>query len=386
MARRPVLTETLILATRLYDGATQAFQTGRALVLRDGVVADLRAATDADRQNPEAIRAAVAAPGMVDMQINGAADAQFNFAPTPATLARMAAGAREGGTAHILPTFITAPRRDYARALAAVRQAMDGNIEGIAGIHLEGPFLSPARPGIHDPSAIRPLDPEDVALLEREAKDFPGPILLTLAPECQNPADLDRLAEAGIVLFAGHSEARPEHLGRMRGVTHLWNAMPGVTSRTAGIVSETLVRDRLFAGVIADGHHVGADALALSLGAASDRLCLVTDAMLTLAGRTTEFRLHGRRITLSDGRLTGEDGTLAGAHVAMDASVRNIMAMTGLDPLAALRMATVTPARALGCQDRLGRIAVGRPASVSLFDEAFHSVGVVVGRLVTRRR
>lgn len=380
------MTETLILAARLYDGVTQAFQSDRAVVMRDGKVADIRAVSDADRQNPAAIHAAVAAPGMIDIQINGAADAQFNFDPTPATLAQMAAGAREGGTAHILPTFITAPGRDYALALAAVRQAMADDTPGIAGIHLEGPFLSPARPGIHDPSAIRPLDPEDVALLEREAKDFPGPILLTLAPECQDPAHLDRLSDAGIILFAGHSEARPEHLGRVRGVTHLWNAMPGIASRTAGIISETLVRDRLFAGLIVDGHHVGADTLALSLRTASDRLCLVTDAMLTLAGRSQEFRLHGRRITLSGGRLTGEDGTLAGAHVAMDESVRNIIAMTGIDPLVALRMATVIPARALGCEERLGQIVVGRPASISLFDDAFHSTGVVFDRLLPNNR
>ncbi|WP_347313478.1 N-acetylglucosamine-6-phosphate deacetylase [Defluviimonas sp. SAOS-178_SWC] len=373
------------MAKRLFDGVTSVFQTDRAIVLRDGMVTELRAATAGDRRNDQAVHVAVAAPGMIDMQINGAGDAQFNFDPTPATLARIAAGAREGGTAHILPTFITAEGQSYLQALAAVRQAMDDRMPGIAGIHLEGPFLSPARPGIHDPSSIRPLAEDDVIALEREARDFPGPILLTLAPECQEPAQLNRLAAAGIILFAGHSEARPEHLEQMRGATHLWNAMPGLNSRTPGIVSEVLAGDRLFAGLIADGHHVGPHALRISLRAAADRLCLVTDAMLTLAGASQGFDLHGRHITLSDGRLTGEDGTLAGAHIAMDQSVSNVVAIAGIDPLVALRTATVNPARALGREKSLGRIAPGLPASVSLFDRSLNSVGVAIeGQLYLR--
>lgn len=370
--------ETLILAEKLYDGVAQIFKDDHAVILRDGRIVGVRAATEADGQNDNAIRVAIAAPGMIDLQINGAADTQFNFDPSLCGLARIAAGAREGGTAHILPTFITARGKAYLEALGAVRQAMHDREPGILGIHLEGPFLSPARPGIHDPSAIRPLGEEDVAALEREARDFPGPILLTLAPECQEPSHLARLAAAGIILFAGHSEARPEHLGLMRGATHLWNAMPGIHSRIPGIVSEVLTGNRLFAGLITDGHHVGRHALEISLNAAADRLFLVTDAMLTLAGTSKGFDLHGRRITLHDGRLTGEDGTLAGAHIAMDEAVRNAVSLAGLDPIAALRAATVTPARALGQEDALGRIVPGQAASISLFDHSLNSVGVVI--------
>ena len=349
------------------------------MVIRDGHIAELRPATAADK----GLRAAVVSPGMIDIQINGAADAQFNFAPTPETLARIAHGARQGGTAHILPTFITAPGTAYLQALSAVRQAMAQGVPGILGIHLEGPFLSPARPGIHDPAAIRPLDDGDVAALIREAGDFPGPILLTLAPECQAPDRLARLAEAGIILFAGHSEAPAEALSHIRGATHLWNAMPGPTSRAPGIMSEVLGGDRLFAGLIADGHHVGPHALRLSLRAAAGRLCLVTDAMLTLAGTATGFDLDGRRITLAEGRLTGPDGTLAGAHIAMDESLRRLIGLTGTDAVTALRMASRNPARALGLE--LGRIAPGAAASLSLFDAGLHATGVVTtGQLFPR--
>lgn len=379
------MTEMLILCDRLYDGVTPAFHQDQAVIVQEGKVTAVRASSDADRSATDAVRVAIASPGMIDMQINGAADVQFNFDPSPEALARIAWGARQGGTAYILPTFITAHGQAYLQAIEAARQAIISGVTGILGIHVEGPFLSPARPGIHTPSAIRPLEEKDVAALERQALDFPGVILLTLAPECQEPGYLDRLAASGIILFAGHSEATPAHLSRIRGATHLWNAMPPPASRAPGIVSEVLGGDRLFAGIIADGFHVGAHALKMSVRAAADRLCLVTDAMMTLSGKSDGFELDGRRISLADGRLTGEGGTLAGAHIAMDASIQTLIELTGLDPVSALKMATINPARALGLDNCLGRIVPGAIATMSLFDERFSAVGVVnAGRLSMR--
>ncbi len=369
------MTDQLILAERLYDGVKPEFQHDRAVLIRDGRVAEIRPASESDRARA-AIRAPIAAPGLIDIQINGAADVQFNFDPTPEAVATIARGARKGGTAHILPTFITAHGQAYLQAISAVGQAMKAGVRGIIGVHLEGPFLSPARPGIHDPSAIRPLDDTDVAALVYEAKNFPGVILLTLAPECQRAEDLARLADAGIVLFAGHSEAGAEDLQAMRGVTHLWNAMPGPQSRVQGIVSEVLGGDRLFAGIIADGHHIGQEVLTLSIRAAQDRLCLVTDAMLTLAGTVQEFELAGRLITLVKGRLTGPNGTLAGAHIAMDESLRMLVKLTGIGPVNALKMASSNPAQALGLDNNFGKIMPGHKAAISLFDEEFRAVSV----------
>lgn len=371
------MADILILCDRLYDGVAPTFLSNRTVVVRDGKILSVRATSNDDSLASNAMHVAIASPGMIDLQINGAADTQFNFAPSPKSLAQIAWGARQGGTAHILPTFITAHDQAYLNAIDAVRNAMTSGVPGLIGIHLEGPFLSPARPGIHDPSAIRPLDEDDVAALEQQARDFPGVMLLTLAPECQQPTHLERLAASGIVLFAGHSEATQAHLTRMRGATHLWNAMPAPTSRAPGIVSEVLGGDRLFAGIIADGFHVGEHALKMSVRSASDRLCLVTDAMMTLAGASSGFDLDGRYITLADGRLTSADGTLAGAHIAMDASVRTLIKLTGIDALTALQMATVNPARALGMENMLGRIASGCSATMSLFDENFSAIGVV---------
>lgn len=376
MVGLPVLTEQLILAERLYDGVTPAFQHDRAVLIRDGRVAEIRPANEADHARAT-IYAPIAAPGLIDIQINGAADVQFNFDPTPEAVATIARGARKGGTAHILPTFITAHGQEYLQAISAVGQAMKAGVRGIIGVHLEGPFLSPARPGIHDPSAIRPLDDTDVAALVHQAGNFPGVILLTLAPECQRAEDLVRLADAGIVLFAGHSEARARDLQAMRGVTHLWNAMPGPQSRVPGIVSEVLGGDQLFAGIIADGHHIGQKALTLSVRAAQDRLCLVTDAMLTLAGTVREFQFSGGLVTLTEGRLTGPDGTLAGAHIAMDESLRMLVKLTSIDPVSALKMASFNPAQALQLDNNFGKIIAGHTAAISIFDAELRALDVL---------
>lgn len=371
-----ILTELRIRCDRLYDGIAPTFLHDQLVIIKDRVIADIRpfSATDA---MPDMLHVATATPGMIDMQINGAADAQFNFDPCVETLKSMSHGARQGGTAYILPTFITAPQQDYLKAIDAARLAIDSGVKGLLGVHLEGPFLSPKRPGIHTPSFIRPLDETDVEALEKQATDFPGIILLTLAPECQKPQLLKRLAASGIVLFAGHSEASAADMEWMQGVTHLWNAMPAPTSRIEGIVSEVLGGNRLFAGIITDGFHVGKQALSLSVRAASDRLCLVTDAMMTLAGKSTGFTIDGREISLADGRLTGADGTLAGAHIAMDASLIKLIELTGTDEITAIQMATRNPARALGLENKLGSIRIDQNASLSLFDDNLSAIGVV---------
>lgn len=373
-----------ILARELYNGVGDAPLADRLVEIAGGRIAAVRPAEPRDRADPATPVAEILAPGFIDLQINGANDAQFNFDPSAAAIARIAEGARRGGTAHLLPTFMTAPGRDYARGLAAARAAIDVGIPGIIGVHLEGPFLSPARPGIHEAAAIRPMDATDLELI---TAPFPGVVLATLAPERQPPQAVQSLIEAGVVVFAGHSDAGVEAIARaeeggLRGATHLFNAMRQMTAREPGVVGGVLASPRLFAGIIADGHHVAWPNVAIAVRLMPDRLCLVTDAMLTLAGRSTEFRLHGARIRLAGGRLTNAEGRLAGAHVAMDACLRNIVRHAGAPIGAALRMASTNPARALGLQAELGAIRPGHRASLTLLDRALNASAVIVdGRM-----
>lgn len=371
---------TRILGRQLFDGECEVGLTDRVIEIENGRIMAVRPARADELADQTILSADVVAPGFIDIQINGAGGAQFNFDPTVATLKRLADGARQGGTAHVLPTFITAPGQSYLDAVVAVREAIATGVPGILGLHLEGPFLSPERPGIHDLSSIRSISPDDIQAL---TAPFPGPILVTLAPECLPEGALKSLVEAGVTVFAGHSAssahamATAEQQG-LRGVTHLYNAMSQMTGREPGIVGAVFASNRLFAGIIADGHHVAAENLRIAGQIMPDRLCLVTDAMLTLASNLQQFELNGQAIYLSEGRLTNARGTLAGAHVAMDECVRKMIAYTGLPAAVVLNMASRNPAAAIGLGGELGLVKPGYRASVTLLSAEMKSQAVVV--------
>lgn len=377
---RPI---SAIAARTLYDGVHDDPLTDRLVTIEDGTISGIRPLAEAPERGEDTMVVDMLAPGFIDMQINGAADTQFNEEPAVDALARIATGARQGGAAHILPTFITAPNATYLQAIEAANTALQAAVSGVLGIHLEGPFLSPERPGIHPAAFIRPLTHDDVEAIRRAR----GTVLVTLAPEAQDIDLIRDLTAAGILVFAGHSNATADDMNAaieagLTGVTHLFNAQSQVSAREPGVVGSALMCKALSAGIIADGLHVAPQNLAMAARLMGERLCLVTDAMKTLGGTLTRFDLYGTPVTLKDGRLTGPDGTLAGAHLAMDQAVRNAIAMMDRSPAQALRMASTNPARALGLDSQLGRIHPGYRASLSLLSPDFQAVGTVVdGRL-----
>ena len=378
-----------ILADRLYDGVNQTLQSQIVLEIVSGHFSALRPATAQDAHDATLIQHDLVAPGFIDLQINGAADTQFNFDPTPEAVARIARGARDGGTAGLLPTFITAPGHDYRQAIEAVRTAMAEGVPGILGVHLEGPFLSSDRAGIHDPGSIRTIDTDDIdRLIAAEA----GTILLTVAPEELPEGALARLAGAGLRVFAGHTAATADHITQAEadglvGVTHLFNAMSQLTGREPGVVGAVFASDRLFAGIIADGYHVDWRNVATAVRLMPERVCLVTDAMMTLAGTTTSFELNERPIELRDGRLTDTTGRLAGAHVSLIESLRNVLEHTGIDLPEALRLLTRNPADALGLSDGTGTVVRGGPATLTCLTRDLDVGEVIIdGKRFNRRR
>nr|WP_283255054.1 N-acetylglucosamine-6-phosphate deacetylase [Marivita sp. GX14005] len=360
----------------MFDGTGGPALRDRIVHFDGGRITEIRPASARD----DAPEVDILAPGFIDMQINGAADTQFNFDPSAAALRRIAHGSREGGTAYILPTFITAAGTDYARALDAVHSAVEEGVPGILGLHLEGPFLSHLRPGIHDPVAIRQMDESD---LDRLTAADVGTVLLTLAPEALPAGMLKRLTQAGLRVFAGHTEATADQIAQAEaeglvGVTHLFNAMSQMTGRAPGVVGAAFASETLFAGIIADGHHVDWRNIAVAARLMPDRLCLVTDAMLTLAGNLTQFELHGEVITQSGGRLTNAAGTLAGAHVSMIECVRNMHDHTGVPLERIIAMASGNPARALGLERSVGTISEGARASFTCLTGDLGVAGVIV--------
>ncbi len=310
-------------------------------------------------------------PGFIDTQVNGGGGALFNDDPSVETIATIAQAHRHFGTTALLPTLISDDRATIARAIAAVDEAITTGVPGIAGIHIEGPFLAMARRGIHDPARIDRIDDAAIALLSSARR---GRTLVTLAPDCVRPGDVARLAAAGVVVAGGHSEARYEQVRAaldegMSGFTHLFNAMSPLTSRAPGMVGAALEDEASIAGIIVDGEHLHPAAVRIAIKAMGpERLMLVTDAMPCVGTQDETFLLQGRTIRRIGDRLVSEDGTLAGSTLTMDRAVATAMAQGGIELASAVRMASAVPAAFLGIAQETGAIVAGLRADLVLAD------------------
>lgn len=308
-------------------------------------------------------------PGFIDLQVNGGGGILFNDYPTLEGIAAIAAAHRRLGTAAILPTLISDDLDVVARAIAAVDAAIAEGVPGVLGIHIEGPFLNAARRGIHDASKFATIDEAAINLLTGLRN---GKTLVTLAPECTSPAVIHALTRRGVIVAAGHTTASYEVMKEaadagLTGVTHLFNAMPPLSGRDPGVIGAALADDRIFAGIIADGHHVAPVNLALALRVkGARRLCLVSDAMPSVGTDLDAFVLGEVRIFVQDGRCVDAAGTLAGCHLDMATAVRRMIGATGCSLEQAGRMASGTPAEFLGLSDMLGSLAPRRLGMMTL--------------------
>ncbi len=319
------------------------------------------------------------APGFVDLQVNGGGGVLFNADPSLDALTAIAEAHAPHGTTALLPTFITDHRAGMQAALDAVRAALSAGVPGIVGLHLEGPFIAAARRGAHDPGLIRPMDEDDLAMILGSGIER---LLLTVAPEVVSPAQIARLVAGGVVVSLGHSDADADAVAvaidaGATGVTHLFNAMSPMTARAPGMVGTALARGEVWAGLIADGHHVDPVVMRVALAAKQGpgRLLLVSDAMPPAGSDEGDFVLNGRRVGRdADGRLTLPDGTLAGSDLTMDRAVQHAIVDLRLPVEEALRMASLYPARFMRMEGTHGRLEAGRPADLVLLDGAAGSL------------
>jgi N-acetylglucosamine-6-phosphate deacetylase len=308
------------------------------------------------------------APGFIDLQVNGGADVLFNDQPTLDGIATIAAAHRTFGTTALLPTLVSDTAAKMEAALQAAEAAFDTQ-PSVLGMHLEGPFLSSCKAGIHDPRAIRRPTPEDESLLCRQRR---GKLLVTLAPEEVPSGFIGRLARAGVHLALGHSMAtyaqtKAAMAEGLTGFTHLFNAMRPLTSREPGPIAAALESTNAWYGLIADGIHVDPAMLRLALRGVGQAM-LVSDAMPPVGGRSSRFMLHGREIRVDRGRATSAEGTLGGAILDMASAVRNCVNLMGVPLTQALRFASLHPASFLGIGDTLGRLAPGYRADIVAFE------------------
>lgn len=306
-------------------------------------------------------------PGFVDCQANGGGGILFNDQTHVAGLRIMAQAHLATGTRAFLPTLITDTPDKTRAAVDAVETALDEGVPGIVGLHLEGPHLSVARKGAHDPALIRRMGDADEAFLLEAAGRLPN-LMVTVAPESVTAGQIERLSAAGVVVSLGHSDCSFDQAAAaidagVRCVTHLFNAMSPLGSREPGLVGAALQSGKVSAGLIADGVHVHPATIktALSAKAEPGRVFLVTDAMATLGSEIAEFTLNGRRIVRDNGRLTLEDGTLAGADLEMATALSVLIGQVGVDPATAYAMATSIPAGVLTDAGTFGHLTAGSP-------------------------
>ncbi len=308
------------------------------------------------------------APGFIDCQVNGGGDVLFNDEPTAAGIAAIARAHRRFGTTSILPTLITDTQDKMRAALDAAHEAACVN-PSVAGVHIEGPFLSPEKPGVHSPALIRQPTPQDLEIL---AAPRTGVTLVTLAPERVPAGFIGKLAQAGVRVSLGHSMATYRQTKAalaegLTGFTHLFNAMRQLTARDPGPVAAALETPGAWFGMIVDGEHVDAAVLRLALRGAAHPM-LVTDAMPPVGGSKPAFALYGEEIVVRDGRCLRADGTLAGAALDMAAAVRNCAGLLEVPLTRALQFASTEPAHFLGLDATLGRLAPGYRADMVAFD------------------
>jgi N-acetylglucosamine-6-phosphate deacetylase len=308
------------------------------------------------------------APGFIDLQVNGGGDVLLNNSPTPEAIRAIAVAHRKFGTTALLPTLITDTSEKMTAAFAAAESLAESE-PGILGIHLEGPFLSSERAGVHDANLMRQPSPADLKMLCGPRK---GALLVTLAPERVPNGFIARLVQSGVRVSLGHSMATyDETLAAMAeglsGFTHLFNAMRPLASREPGPIAAALESPNAWFGMIVDGFHVNPAMLRLALRGLGQPI-LVTDAMPPVGGRQSKFDLYGSEIQVIGGRCARSDGTLAGSALDMAAAVRNCVHMLGVAIDDALRFASRNPAEFIGLGHLLGGLHPGYRADVVALD------------------
>jgi N-acetylglucosamine-6-phosphate deacetylase len=358
-----------LTGARIFDGDN--WHEGSALVVRDGLVEAIvrQGALPSDVRAVD-VGGGMLVPGFVDIQVNGGGGVMLNDHPDVASIETICRAHAPFGTTALLATLITDTPAITAAAIAAGEAAALRKVPGFLGLHLEGPHLSIARKGAHDPALIRPMTDADQAMLIAARRKLPV-LLTTVAPESVEPARVAALAKAGVVVSLGHSDtsylrAKTFAEAGASVVTHLFNAMSQIGNREPGLAGTAIDVGSLSAGLIADGIHVHPATIRIALDAKQGpgKIVLVTDAMAPIGTDMTSFTLNGRTIYRKDGSLRLADGTLAGADLDMIAAIRFMHGVVGVELSEALRMASLYPAQAIGQSRRLGRFANGTAADV----------------------
>lgn len=318
--------------------------------------------------------------GFIDLQLNGCGGVMFNGETSVKTLEIMQETNLRSGTTSYLPTFITADDEGIKKAVKVMWEYLKKYENQALGLHLEGPYLSVEKKGVHQPEYIRAITPDMKTFLCDNADVITK---LTLAPENPTAQYIPDFVNSGIVVSIGHSNASYNVAKQAINngasfATHLHNAMSPISSgREMGVVGAVLDSD-IYTGIIVDGLHVEFDNVKIDKKIKGDKLCIVTDATAAAGANIDAFDFVGKTVYVRNGKCYDANGTLGGSAITMIESLENAVKYVGIPLAESLRMCNYYPAKAIGVDDRLGDIAVGKIANLTLFDNTFKVRGTAV--------
>ena len=355
-----------------------------AIIVANGLIERICPLADVPANvEQRSVNGAILAPGFIDVQLNGCGGVQFNDtaeAVSVETLEIMQKANEKSGCTSFLPTLITTSDDLMKQGVRVMREYLAIHPNQALGLHLEGPWLNLVKKGTHNPEFVRKPDHELMQFLCDNADVITK---VTLAPEMVAPEVITALANAGIVVSAGHSNAtaKEARVGFRAGITfatHLFNAMPYMSGREPGLTGAILDANEIYCGIIADGLHVDFINIRNAKRLKGDKLCLVTDATAPAGANIDQFIFAGKTIYYRNGLCVDENGTLSGSSLTMIEGVRNLVEHANIALDEVLRMATLYPARAIGVEKHLGSIAPGKVANLTAFTHDFKIIKTIV--------
>lgn len=362
---------------KIYTG--QGLVEGKVVLIEGNKIKDI---LDETPENIEIIdlEGKIIAPGFIDLQLNGCGGVNFNDEISIETFKLMNETNLKTGTTSYLPTLITTSDANIEKALELVDKSEGLENVGVLGLHIEGPYISIPKKGIHNPKYIRVMSDEIIAKIAKAGKKVTK--IMTIAPENAKVEHLKVLKDSGIKLAFGHTNATYEEamekIEYFEMVTHLFNAMSSFTSREPGVIGAIFENKNLDCGIIIDGVHCHYKSAKIAKDILKEKLFLVTDAVAPVGTNMEYFIFEGNKVLYKDGKCISPDGTLGGSALTMIEGVKNLVEHVGLTLEEALLMASTYPAKAINVDNEYGYIKKGYFADIVIMDENLNITNMIV--------
>jgi N-acetylglucosamine-6-phosphate deacetylase len=367
------MSATAFIAREIFTGSE--IHTGKAVLVKDGKITGIAEATAIPAEyRKEDLGGYLLAPAFLDLQIYGGNGKLFSAELSTEALEATYEYCLQGGCTQFQITLATNTIEKFIHGLEVAREYRNGGGKGLLGVHLEGPYINPAKRGAHIEKFIKKPTVTEIKHLLQKGKDLFR--MMTIAPEQCDRDCIELLLKSGVIVSAGHSNATYEEAidGFYQGIpaaTHLFNAMSPLQGRQPGMVGAIYDNNDVRCSVVCDGVHVDFASVRISKKAMHERLFFITDAVTEVSYGDYVHVFKGDRYTLPD-------GTLSGSSLTMLQCVRNGVEKCGFPLPEALRMASLYPATVMGLQDQWGVIRPGARADLVLLDEELNLLQVIV--------